>query len=168
MTKETLIDMYNDECTTPYIEIEGAWSDFQINLINYISKVFKDKKFIDTGHYEGVFKHYEYGWKGLKMLIDKGDLTKKKMSFWFDDYLDWDIRLADFNVTYKWKPKNFKEIFVTIDRKVEEDFFDEEDFATDSTCLIQILSSLSNKKEKTKDDEEMIGSLMERLYPNGL
>lgn len=122
MLKQTLIDIRNNECTTPYIEYDGLIFDFQTNLMGFIDKVVSSDDFEKTGHYEGIFKHYEYGWVGLKMLIDENKLTKKEMSMWFDDYAD---GLTDFlktfdekyyQISYKWKPKNFKEMFVTIDK----------------------------------------------------
>lgn len=43
-----------------------------------------------------------------------------------------------------------------------------EEFVMDSTLMISRLSRLTNKKKKTKRDEEEIERLMNMLYPNDL
>lgn len=123
MNWNTLRDLYNDETSSLYIEYDGLVFDFQTNLILFFDKISRDEGFKRTGKYNGVFKFYEYGSKWLKMLIDRRGLTKKEMGEWFDDLIGQNRinhiinHTDDYYIDRKWKRGNFKELFITIERK---------------------------------------------------
>lgn len=122
MTIQTIFDLQNNECTTGYIEIDAVRIDFQMNLMFYLDKVFGSNDFKQTSHYEGIFNFYENGWKGLKTIIDQNGLTKKEMGRWFDDYINSNKdEFSNYQIKYKWKRGNFKELLVTIDKKEKEE-----------------------------------------------